>query len=64
MCTQFFILYNFKRFIDKAHLLINSIHPLGVHGKNPDRSPIATRPSLIVFNLQLNNYTYIFFVEG
>lgn len=34
------------------YFLINSIHPFGVHGKNPDISPIATLPSLIVFNLE------------
>jgi len=34
-----------------THLLINSIQPFGVHGKNPDMSPIAARPSLMVFSL-------------
>jgi hypothetical protein len=33
--------------------LINSIQPFGVQGKNPESmSPMATRPSLIVFNLE------------
>lgn len=31
---------------------INSITPLGVHGRNPVMFPTATRPSLNVFNLE------------
>lgn len=33
-------------------LLINSIHPFGVHGRKPVISPTHTRPSLIVLSLQ------------
>lgn len=33
-------------------LFANSITPFGVHGRNPDKSPIATRPSFIVFKLR------------
>lgn len=32
------------------------MHPFGVHGKNPDISPMATLPSLIVFNLKKIEY--------
>lgn len=32
----------------------NSITPFGVHGKNEDKSPTATRPSFMVFNLCKN----------
>lgn len=32
--------------------LISSMQPFGVQGKKPDMSPVATRPSLIVFRLR------------
>lgn len=36
----------------EIYLLINCITPFGVHGIRPVKSPMATRPSLIIFSLQ------------
>lgn len=36
----------------EMYLLINCITPFGVHGIRPVKSPMATRPSFIMFSLQ------------